>query len=139
MRIRRAAIRQRPALRRRAFLVFDLLAGISLVLIVLAGFSLAASRLSTIHKRTVMQRQVRDAAVCALDAIRIGGGDPREAVRQSGSTLAGQIEINVVREAGTGDWAGATRVSVEAVLDRGTQPPIREVIAGYVFGPEGGA
>jgi hypothetical protein len=123
----------------RGVLAFDLIAGISLVILVLAGFGLAANRLASIQKHTAMQRQVRDAAACALNCIRAGIPDPQEVLRHSGPTFAGQIELRITREPGGGDWNGATRIRVEAILDRGAQPAIREVLCAYVYEPEGGS
>ena len=122
----------------RGMMTFDLVAGISLVILILVGFSLAATRLVNIQKRTVMQRQVRDAAICAISGIRAGVADPQELVRQSGMAFAQQIEIRITREPATGEWAGATRVRVEAVLDRGDQPTLRHVLLGCVYDAEGG-
>lgn len=130
---------QRSTKRARGVLAFDLIAGMSLVILVLAGFGLAVNRLAGMQKLTVMQRQVRDAAVCALNCIRAGVADPQEVVRQSGSTFAGQIVLRVGREPGSGDWNGATRVTVEAILDRGEQPAFREVLSAYVYEAEGGS
>lgn len=123
----------------RGVLAFELIAGISLVILILVGFGLAAHRLASIQRLTVMERQVRDAAVCALNCIRAGVPDPQEFVRQSGASFAGQIEIRVNREPGGGEWNGATHVTVEAILDRGEQPAIRRVLSAYVFEPEGGS
>ncbi len=118
---------------RRGILAFDLIAGISLVLLILGGFALATSRLVNIQKRNVMQRQVRDAAECALNSIRAGLPDPQDIVRRSGSTFAGEIEIRIQREPASGEWTGATRTTVEAILDRGDQSAIRAVLSAYVF------
>lgn len=119
--------------RRRGILAFDLIAGISLALLILAGFALATSRLVNMQKFTVMQRQVRDAADCALNSLRAGLPDPQEIVRRSGSTFAEEIEIRVQRQPASGEWIGATRVTVEAILDRGDQSPIRAVLSAYVY------
>lgn len=132
-------MRLRGRRRVRGIMTFDLLAGLSLVILVLAGFGLAAHRLAAVQKLTVMQRQVRDAAVCVLDSIRTGAGDPQGVVRESGATYAAQIEVHIRREPGLGDWAGATRVTVEAVLDRGEQPAVRAVLSTYVFEAEAGS
>lgn len=126
----------RWAQRRRGILAFDLIAGISLALLILAGFALATSRLVNMQKLTVMQRQARDAAECALNCIRAGLQDPQEIVQGSGSTFAEKIEVRVQREPALGAWTGATRVTVEAILDRGDQSPIRAVLSAYVYSAE---
>lgn len=123
--------------RRRGILAFDLIAGISLALLVLGGFALASSRLVHIQKLTVLQRLVRDAAESALNSIRAGIPDPQEVVRHCGCTYAEEIEIRIERQPAAGDWSGATRVTVEAILDRGDQPEIRAVLSGYVYLSEG--
>lgn len=128
---------RRSKYRARAIFAFDLIAGVGLMMLILAGFGIAANRLASIQKLTAMQRQVRDAAELALNCVRAGAGDPQEVVRKSGTTYANEIEIRVTRESGTGDWDGATRISVEARLDRGEQSPIRVILAGYVYGREG--
>ena len=114
------------------FIAIEIALTLALVLGMLTLFALALSQTVANSGRLLARQQAMLAAEAVLNEIREGvPADPAETRRRFQN-----MDIEVRREEGAGDWAGTTLVTVRVRVVAGRGRGLSMHLSGYVVEPE---